>query len=246
MTSASQPLSVLERDLTVIFAERLQSLVAFGLRRFNASRPHGAGHGEDANARTTALAIVSSLRQPDLRACAERMASWHAAGLATPLLLASGDFERSLDAFPLEFGAIIADYQLVAGADPFKGLEIDSADVRRACEMQARSHLLHLRQGFLETEGNPNALALLTLRSAGPFAALLTSIVRLQGTVTDDIAAAGRHAERELHLSAGALTDVVRLADASDLSAADAARIFPTYLEATEKLVQYVDGWRRA
>jgi hypothetical protein len=245
MTSASQQLSGLERDLTGIFAERLQSLVAYGLRRSKVPGPHGSGHDEAA-ARTTALAIVASLREPDLRACTEHVAAWRTAGLATPLLLASGDFERSLDAFPLEFGAIIADYQVVKGADPFKGLVIDPSDLRRACEMQARSHLLHLRQGFLETEGNPNGLAMLTLRSAGPFAALLTSIGRLQGVVIDDPAAAGRHAERALQLSPGTVTDVVRLADASDLSAADAARIFPPYLDATERLVQYVDEWRLA
>jgi hypothetical protein len=246
MTSASQRLSVLERDLTAIFAERLESLVAFGLRRLKAPHSHAGGHEDDAGAGTTALAIVASLRQPDLRACTEHMPAWRAAGLATPLLLASGDFERSLDAFPLEFGAIIADYKVIKGADPFKGLEIDPADIRRACEMQARSHLLHLRQGFLETDGNPNGLALLMLRSAGPFAALLTSIVRLQGVVTDDPAAAGRHLERELQLTPGVITEVIGLTHAADLLAADAARIFPAYLEATEQLVQYIDRWRLA
>jgi len=247
MTSVPDHLSILQRDLGAIFADRLQSLVAYGLHASAPPRSHQPAHGTaDAATRTSTLAIVTSLGESDLKACAEHVATWHAAGLATPLLLASGDFERSLDAFPLEFGAIIADHVVVAGHDPFTGLEIDPGDIRRACEVQARSHLLHLRQGFLETGGNGNALAMLTIRSAEPFAALITSIARLQGLATHDQSAVGRHAERQLQLPPGVVTEVVALAQATDISAADAARIFPAYLDATERLVQYVDGWGTA
>jgi hypothetical protein len=247
MTSVPEHLSTLERDLTAIFSDRLQSLVAYGLQAASPPRPHEGAHGTvEAATRTSTLAIVTSLGEPDLKACAGRVGAWHAAGLATPLLLASGDFEQSLDAFPLEFGAIIADHVLVVGRDPFTGLEIDPADIRRACEVQARSHLLHLRQGFLETEGNGNALAMLTLRSAEPFAALITSIARLQGLVTHDRSAVGRHAERQLELPSGVVTKVVALTHATDISADEAARIFPAYLDATERLVNFVDGWGTA
>ena len=95
------------------------------------------------------------------------MAAWHDAGLATPLLLAAHEFGRSLDAFPLEFGAILADHVVVAGSDPFDGLRVDAADLRRACEVQARSHLLHLREGYLETRGRGDALADLIVRVGG-------------------------------------------------------------------------------
>jgi hypothetical protein len=244
MTSVPDHLVVLERDLREIFGDRLASLVAYGLRATAPSRSHDAGHAAaDVHARTSTLAIVASLRETDLRACASRVGAWHAAGLATPLLLASGEFERSLDAFPLEFGAILADHMVLMGGNPFEGLQIDPADIRRACEVQARSHLLHLRQGFFETEGNGNALALLTVRSAKPFAGLLASVARLQGLDTHDHAAAGRYAERQLQLPPGVVTGVVKLARAADISAEEAARIFPAYLDAVERLVQYVDGW---
>jgi len=188
------------------------------------------------------MAIVESLKEDDLRACAEAVSRWHDAGLATPLLLTAGELERSLDAFPLEFAAIIADYDLVAGRDPFEGLAIDPADLRRACEVQARSHLLHLREGFLETNGRSDGVAVLIVRSAAPFAALLASIARLQGQDAHD-QAAGRHAERMLELPPGVVTEVVRLAHVTEISAADAVRIFPTYLDAAERLARYVDGW---
>ena len=157
--------------------------------------------------------------------------------------VAAHEFERSLDAFPLEFGAILADHVVVSGDSPFNGLNVDPADIRRACEVQARSHLLHLREGYLETRGRGDALAVLIARSAAPFAALLKSVARLQGLSTHDAAAAARHAERALDLPGGIVADVVKLANVSEISSAEATRLFPSYLDAVERLSKYVDGW---
>ena len=244
MTRLPDHVSMLERELHRIFADRLQSLVAYdlhGIEHSDGEAAHQSGHATPTSTHT--MAIVESLHENDLKACAEAMSKWHAAGLATPLFLTAGEFERSLDAFPLEFGAIIADHVVVAGRDPFEGLRIDSADLRRACEVQARGHLLHLREGFLETNGRGDGVSVLIVGSAASFAALLASVARLQGLETHDRAAAGRHAERELQLPPGVVTEVVQLAHVTEISAADAMRIFPSYLDAAERLVRYVDGW---
>jgi hypothetical protein len=234
--------SILERGLREIFGSRLQSVVAYG----QAAAPSGAhgqpaAHAEAPLAQT--LAIVQTLTAGDLAACAASVERWHRAGLATPLLLAANEFGRSLDAFPLEFGAILADHVVVAGNNPFDGLRVDPADIRRACEVQARSHLLHLREGFLETRGRADALAVLIVRSAAPFAALIASLARLQGVATNDPAASGRHVERTLGLTAGVVTDVVKLAHVAEISSAEATRLFAAYLDAVERLVKYIDGW---
>ena len=237
----------LERELRAIFGSRLQSLAVYGQRAHAASHAHGehrgahASHGhEDPPTRT--LAVVESLTPDDLRGCAGRVETWHDAGLATPLLFAAHEFEQSLDAFPLEFGVILADHTVVSGADPFASLVVDPADVRRACEVQARSHLLHLREGFLETRGRSDALAVLIVRSAAAFAGLVSSIARLEGHATDDVAAAARQVERLIDLPGGAVSQMITLVGVHDISSADADRLFPSYLEAVQKLVQYVDG----
>ena len=231
----------LERELREIFGSRLQSLVVYGQRAQPAHQAH-ASHGHDAPP-THTLAIVGSMTPEDLRACALRVEAWHAAGLATPLLIAEHEFEQSLDAFPMEFGAILADHTIVAGANPFASLAVDAADLRRACEVQARSHLLHLREGFLETRGRADALSVLIVQSAAAFAALVTSIARLEGHATDDPASAARHVERIAGTSGSAVADVAKLAGARDIASADAERLFPPYLAAVEGLVRYVDGW---
>lgn len=244
MTQIPDAAGSLERDLREIFGDRLQSFVVYGLEAHAASSA-GDAHGDAHDRRLThTMAIVDAPTADDLRACARRVATWHDAGLATPLLLAAHEFARSLDAFPLEFGAIVADHVVVSGKSPFGGLRVNPADVRRACEVQARSHLLHLREGFLETRGRADALAVLIVDSAAPFAALLESIARLQGIVAHDPDAVGRHAERALNLPAETVAGVVKLAGATEISSDEAVRIFPAYLDAVERLVKFVDGWK--
>src|SRR4029453_6363053 len=121
------------------------------------------------------------LAMPDLEGCARRARSWQKNGIAVPLIVASDEFARALDAFPLEFGAILAAYRVVFGPDPFAGLAVQRADLRRACEVEARGFLLHLREGFIESEADPPAVA---RRGAGPGPArptLLVNLARLDG-----------------------------------------------------------------
>ena len=204
--------TALERDLRDIFGSRLRSLVVYGLR---AQPAHGNNHGSRAadqtgRAVTHALAVVGTLSIDDLRACTARVDAWHDGGLATPLVLASHEFGRSLDAFPFEFGAILADHVVVSGSNPFDGLKVETADLRRACEVQARGHWLHLREGYLETRGRGDALAVLLVESAPAFAALLTSVAHLDGVAAADGAAAARHVERRLSLPSTA-SEIVAL-----------------------------------
>jgi len=220
----------MDRELHDVFGGRLRSLVIYG-RRSAAPKP------------IRTMAVVDSLTEPDLRACGARVKGWHDAGLATPLFVVAGELDASFDAFALEFAAIIADHQVVNGADPFLMVNVDPADVRRACEVQARSHLLHLRQGRLETRGNADGLAILVVESAAALAALLSSVARLEGRADVDTAGAGRHAERVLGVAGGTLTEVVNLARVHEIPASEAERLFPPYLAAMEKLVEYVDGW---
>ncbi len=242
-------LNRLEGELRDIFGSRLRSLVSYGERtraaRHASADSHGGRRGDrSSDARQLrVLAIVDSLTRDDLRACAGRVAGWHDAGVATPLLLAADEFDRSLDAFPLEFGAILADHTLVAGANPFERLTVDAADVRRAVEVQARSHLLHLREGYIETRGRADALAELIVRSAPAFAALVASVSRLEGHETSDPVAAAQHAEALLGMDSNIMTKLAGLVGARQIASADADRLFPSYLDAAQRLVLFVDNW---
>jgi hypothetical protein len=242
MSDNREAIATLERDLGQIFGGRLQSLVAYGehARDAGPADEHNHGHGAPAPAQT--LVIVEGLGAADLDACARRMTAWHETGLATPLVLAAHEFERSLDAFPFEFGAIIADHRLIAGTDPFNGARVETADLRRACEVQARSHLLHLREGYLDTCGNRDALAVLIVESAPAFAALLRSIARLKQVEAADAGAAARHAERTLALDAAIASAIVKLVGVREITGTEATRLFAPYLDAIERIVRWVDS----
>jgi hypothetical protein len=213
----SDAVSALNRDMRTMFGDRLRSVVAYAItdRTPDTAQP--------------TLVIVDALTPADLRACAALVVKWHESGLATPLILEASEFERSLDAFPYEFGAILADHAIVSGESPFAGLRVDPADMRRACEIQARSHLLHLREGYIETQGRSDALAELIARSAAPLSALLRSVARLKGVSTAD----------------GVLTQVAGL-NGKELSPEAARRLFPDYLSAVEYLTAEIDRWGRA
>jgi len=243
MAAIPDAVRTLERDLRSLFGDRLKSMLAYGVSAHAAARTDAHGAHGDAHNLVHTLVVVDTIGEDDLRACAARAKAWHDRSLATPLIVGAGELARSLDVFPLEFAAIQADHVIVVGPNPFAGTAIDPADVRRACEVQARSHLLHLREGYIETLGNGDALAVLIVQSAPAFAALLQSVARLQSGDRPDATAAGRQVERLLETPGGSITQVVRLAGVTEISATEAQRVFPAYLDVVQRLVAYIDAW---
>jgi hypothetical protein len=233
MASTWRPAAAaLVTDLQHIFAARLRSVVAYG---------PSIDDGADAN--VTCLALVDSLAMSDLEACARRAPAWTRLGIAVPLILPVQEFHRSLDAFPLEYGEIIRAHERLHGTDPFEHASIARDDLRRACETQIKSHLVHLREGFIESAGRPQAVADLVTASAPAFSALLRTVAGLTGAAATP-ADAVRDGARAAGLPEGIVRDVVALGQRSAIPTTDAARLFPDYLAAVEQLARAVDGWR--
>jgi len=169
---------------------------------------------------------------------------WDRHGLATPLILPDQEFRRSLDAFPLEYGEIIRAHERVYGDDPFAEATISREDLRRACEAQIKSHLVHLREGFIESGGQPKAVADLVTASAPAFAALLRHIAHLCGGPASGRAEAARDGARAAGLDEGIVSDMLALEQRSAIPTTDGARLFPGYLAAVEQLTRFIDTWR--
>ena len=233
VSSSPDVASLLVADLRSVFGSRLRSVVAYG--------PRLEG---DTSAPLSCLALVrGSLSLEDLEGCARLAPKWSRAGLATPLILPEDEFRGSLDAFPLEYGEIIRAHLEVYGDDPFAHVTINREDVRRACETQVKSHLVHLRESFVETGGAPRAIADLVRTAAPAFAALLRNVARLGDVHSDERLESTRLGGRIAGLSDGFVSAVVALEHQGE-SMADPARFFPEYLAAVERLAQAVDAWR--
>lgn len=205
----------LTRDLRRIFDRHLASLIAYGER------------DEDG---VHTLALVDQLTFIDLAKCVPLTSGWHRMGLATPLILTDHEFRRSLDVFPLEYGDIIAHHVVLSGSNPFAALAVAEADLRRGCERQVKSHLIHLREGFLETASDPIEITALIAASAAPLRKLLAHLENLEPGAAERI---------------GMTNDLIReIAGAADTTIADPSALLARYLTAVERLWQYVDAWR--
>jgi hypothetical protein len=221
----------LAADLGRLFDGRLQSVVAYGLAR------------QDEDAPLDTLALVDRCTFDDLVACAAAVGRWQQAGLNVPLLLTGDEFRRSLDAFPLEYGAILESHVVVSGQDPFEGITIARDDLRRECERRAKSHLIHLREGYLETGGRPDEVTALISRSAAPFRLLLSQIAGLSGAAAAaDDAALAAFAERTLGVRAGLVGEVLTCGRAPS-AIVDPAVTFAPYLAAVERIWSSLDAW---
>jgi hypothetical protein len=227
----------LAADLRRVFGTRFHSLVAYAL---------AASSDPDVPLHT--LALVERVTFEDLAACVPLADGWQRRGLAVPLLLGRDEFRRSLDVFAIEYGAIIADHLIVDGANPFEGAEVADADLRRACERQAKSHLIHLREGFLESGNHARAIARLVAGSAPAFRTLLVNIASLDdggggtaaGASAEDLAG---FAEERLGVPAPLVKDV--LASPASGTIVDPTALLARYIEAAERIWLHVDRWGR-
>ena len=227
-------LDTLVRDLRAIFGSRLHSLVVYGLE---------TPTGEDDYLRT--LGLVEHLTFDDLtHACRSRLSGIAADSPSRCSFPRTSSRERSTSSRS-STGNIIARHIVIAGDNPFRETRVAEADRRRACEQQAKSHLIHLREGFLETEGDPRHVARLIARSAPAFRALLANIVQLEGGVDHrvDNDALASAVEPSVGIPAGLIVEVLS-ARADMNTVADPTALLARYIDAIERIWRYVDGWR--
>jgi hypothetical protein len=219
---ARRALDDLAADFARIFGVRFEALVAY-------TEPH-------------AVAFVTTLTAGDLDACGALADTWHRHGLRTPLVMTADEFRHSLDAFPLEYQAILDAHVVIAGTPPFTGVAINQQDVRRACEAQARGFLIHLRQGWIDAAGHHDRLAACLAASASPLRNLLTNSARLQARPGSpgDLPAFARDVVR---MPADLVTAVLALEHAPDRALSLVPRM-GEYLAACERLWEFVDAWR--
>lgn len=231
-TSPTEKAAALTDDLRRIFSERLLSVATYG------DVPDSAP--------LTCLVLVASVDTVDLDACARAAPRWHRHGFATPLILPEHEFRRSVDAFPLEYHEMLRTHRRVYGHDPFTGMSVAPEDLRRACETQVKSHLLHLREEYIEAGGQPKAVAAIVSLAAPAFAALLRHVGWLHGIHTETREAAALAGAQLAGLSDDVVTAVLALERPREMPSTDPARLFPRYLAAVEQLAAFVDSWRAA
>lgn len=213
--------ATLAADLAQVFGARFTALVAYDTHR--------------------SAAFAESIGVADLAAAARLADRWARAGLAVPLLLTPAEFQRSLDTFPIEYGTILRRHVVIAGTPPFDGASVAEADVRRALEVLAKGHVLHLRAGAIATGGRAAEGHDLIAASLDPFRALLVNAAQLTGHAADsdeDLAAFGA---AHLGLPADTLRGLLAIDEDTDF---DPSAVMPVYLDAAERVWHALDRFR--
>jgi hypothetical protein len=216
-------------DLARVFGDRLRVVAAYEPAMIA---------GPDSAAIHT-LALVDAVRTDDLSALLTVVAAWHKARLATPLLLAQEEFERTLDVFPLEYQSILSRHVVIRGAWPSTKMSVGSADLRRACERQVKGHLIHLREGFLETHGRPSSVADLVRASVPAFRASLQNVARLHLSPAGSDEELAAFAQSGLKADGATVRDVLAFGRGGE--AADAPPLLPRYIALVEQFWRAVD-----
>jgi len=212
-------------DLRRVFGDRFVALVAAGP--------------------SAAVAFASAIGPDDLEALASLTESWRRDGAPIPVVMTPDEFRRSLDTFPAEYQALLDNHVVIDGVSPLEGVVIGRDDLRRACEAQARGHLIHLRQGWIEAGAHHHGLADLMARSSAPLRQLLRNLARLHGESPADTAALAAFAERTAAMPASLVASILDLEQAPHRSQALVDRL-PEYLAASERLWAVIDAWRAA
>ena len=221
-SAARQAMGRLAADLTRVFGDRFVALVAYGPTR--------------------TAAFARSIRAADLEALSALSARWHYEGLETPLLITPDEFARSLDAFPVEYQAMLDRHVLVAGESPFTGARPSDADLRRACEVQAKSFLIHLRQGWLQASDHGHEQTHLLIESAAPLRALIANVARLKGAPHASDQDIAGFASSIPGVSTELVAGILSLEEDPNRVGQFTSRM-NDYLGLAERLWAYVDGW---
>ena len=237
-TSAQQrAVEQLAHDLESVFGPRLESLVVY--------------HGHQGDGSIHSCLLVSGLSFRDLTLCLPFTERWYSRAIAVPLMLSADELRRTIDIFPLEYAAITADYAVVRGRDPFAGMSLPVEDVRRAVEGLAKSHLIHLREGFLESHGVTTRIAQLITASAAPLRALLVHIARLPDSGTGSLdtripsdESLASMAEQRMGVAPGIVGTVLASSSGGHSTITDPSHMLGTYIQAAQRIWEYVDRWR--
>jgi len=143
---------------------------------------YGDGAGDDCRAGKTELNFLV-VTDEELNAWDKiqpYILRWRAKKI-TPLFLTSEYIKRSLDTFPIEFLNMLSQYRVMHGDDVLKDLAFNDPDLRLQCERDLKSHLLHLRQQYLETGGKTRAIRTLVSDSMGSLIAIFRALLHLKG-----------------------------------------------------------------
>lgn len=138
----------------------------------------------DFNPKTSDTNSIFVLKEMDLgflEVIAPRGKKYRKQKVAAPLIMTPEYIRNSMDVFPLEFLNIRLIHETVYGEDIFGDIEIHPSDIRHQCERELKVKLIGLRQGYMSSMGDKEALAGGLISSITGYIPLFRGIISLFG-----------------------------------------------------------------
>ena len=223
--------------VTRALGPRLVSLLLYG----SAARGTHVPKRSDVNTLLICDAVDAAL----FDALAPVVRAWSKAGHPAPLILTADEWGESADAFPIEYEDMREAHRLLAGRDPWSGIQVEGDDLRRQLERELMGKLVRLRQAYGALWAEPKRLAGVIVGSAPGFFTMLRALLRLAGrpvparpeTLVDAAA-------KLMGFGAGELAPLIRHAEGgAALRLEGGARdpLVAAYLTALARAAQYVN-----
>lgn len=207
---------------------------------------YGSGTGGDfvpGKSDLNFLVVLSEESIDYLDMAFETVARWRKRNVTTPLFMTKSYIESSLDSYPLEFLNMQKNYVLVYGEDVLKEISFEACHLRLQCEREIKGKILHLREGFLETEGKHKRINELIKVSITAFISIFNGLLYLKGIeiprTKEDII---RSVANEITVNGEIFLKCLDIKQGNkDFSSSEIKEIFRTYLMEVRKLWAIVD-----
>ena len=144
---------------------------------------YGSGAGEEyipGKSDLNFLIVLTERGIDGLDRILDTVGRWRKRNVAIPLFMTCDYIAGSLDAYPIEFLNMKRSYRVVTGEDLLAPLVFAPCDIRLQLERELRGKLLHLRSGYLATEGKEKKVRELIGASLTAFVSLFSAMLHLK------------------------------------------------------------------
>jgi hypothetical protein len=223
------------KDVKGVFGEHLEGMLLYG----------SAVRGEFLPGRSNLniLLLVSSYDSAVLKQYSSLHRQWSKEQIVVPLFLTEEELRMSAAVFPLEFLEIQEQHRVLGGRDPFIGFHVKSDRLREAVVQGLMSHLLRLRQRYVEGGGSDDATTILLPLSITSTLPLLRGVQRLLGRpVLSHSEAVIKDVAEQLKLDLHGLLDALLLKRGQiSPGPQEVPRLFDRYLQAATAIARAVE-----
>lgn len=192
------------------------------------------------------LVIVDSLAAERLKAVSAAVSALVDGGNPAPLMLTTDEWNGSADIFAMEYADIKERHRLLFGAFPTP-VHFDPHFLRLQLEHEAMGAVLQLRRGALAAGNDARALLELLESGTSSVMTLFRAVMRLRGeTPPTDNVMLSEVVARAAGADAAPFIRAIRHRRGEEkLKAADAAAVVAGCLEGLQRVVRYLDQFKR-